>query len=414
MKPPAKRSMCILWVLIIVTGVLLISWDAEAADISDIKQFFKGCSVEPAVPKRFFDRINGECLGHSFEQQYDKDCSVQRIAITTNSARWVVKSCVFDGTLTPLISFNEQTGKLVEIMDVKKDNMVREVQTSGRYKGCTISHPADNSLQRVINGACAGHVFENPPIGGPHEEKHVCRLQDLPGQIFIGDCIIDGRHRRGATTLTDGDSGSQVVIEPGHSYTDEVELAQKSKRVFAGIILGTKWRWQAFNDCLDPAWPSHNSIPFCSFFAKEDEQSRPGSSWTTCVLIDENKFDTSWLAFPEPSLSSTQAHGLPALIADESVAKGEQCIVYISILADGTVGKVSMRTKVQSDVLHLLLEKYGASSSSNMDFYQWKLPQVTVSYLSTGHLVKNGNGFLEISLPGVATSITSKNSKPSF
>jgi hypothetical protein len=100
MKPTTNRLLCIGRVLIILTGFLLVSWDAEAADIPNSKQFFKGCSVTSGASERTFDRISGICLGHSFEQNHDKDCYVQRYAIMKNLAQWKVSgvgSCIVHG-----------------------------------------------------------------------------------------------------------------------------------------------------------------------------------------------------------------------------------------------------------------------------------------------------------------------------
>lgn len=461
MKPTTNRLMFIGRVLIVVTGFLLISWDTEAADVLEARQFFEGCSVSPALPVGSGYRIKGECLGYSFTHNYD--ITNERFASTESICRaapmtldgtptWLVNFCVLDGRPASQAYFSIKTGKLFSIQyQVKKaeptasveNKMVRKVQTSGRYRGCTISYPADNPFQRVITGKCAGHVFENPPIGGPHEEKHVCRLQELPGQMFIGDCIIDGRHRRGATTIADGDPNSQTQAdaetlvkqrtEAPAKYPDLVTSARarsKADPVFLGIILGEQWNRQNVNDCSDRGWSTHNSIPFCSYPADEANTSHAGKSWTACVVIDKNSFDTSWIGSSSAiDYSKVQQYdGLAGLIVGmtalniavsdaEAEAKRESCKVYVSVLPDGTVGKVSTLTSTQSaeveTVLSLLIKKYGNQYSTNGGRRQWTLPGMTVSYLERVDGNSSVLGGLEISTAAVARE-AQRSAKPAF
>lgn len=458
--------------LIVVAGLLLISWDVEAAEFGDPKQFFKGCSVIPGVPMKSHPLISGTCLGHSFsdkgfiktgDRYEDVHCSALHQVPTmywNGDPAWSVMSCIFDGRPAANIWFDLETGKLVEVKYMsparvesitEKTNpimsvegkMVREVQTSGRYKGCTISHPVDNPYRRVINGTCAGHVFENPEIGGPNEEVNVCRLQDLGDQMFIGDCIIDGKLRRGAFTITNAGTNPRVQAAAGAlakqraeapvKYPQLVASARaksKADPVFLGIILGAQWDAQAVNDCSMSGWSTRNSTPFCSYWADE-KKPEIGQSWKTCVVIDKNSFDTSWIGSPLADLAGVQAEGLAGLIVGmtalnmavseaEAEAKKERCKVDVAILPDGTVGKVSMITSARSadveKIVKQLMTKYGDQFSTKGQHSQWVLPGLTVSYLERAERADGGDsmlGFLEIST-SAAVSEKRKSSKPAF
>lgn len=446
MKPTTNRLLCIGRVLIILTGSLLVSWDAEATDIADAAQFFKGCSVK-LLEGRSNYRVSGFCLGHSFKPQHTDGCIVMRRGKSGRDmfAEWQVFSCDLDEEPRRTISIDATTGKITSVDGTipQEQKMVREVQTSGRYKGCTISHLADNPARRVINGKCAGHVFETPKIGGPIEEINVCRLQELPGQMFIGDCIIDGRHRLGATTIADGDPNSQsqadaeILVkqrtEAPAKYPDLVASARaksKADPVFLGIILGEQWNRQNVNDCSDRGWSTHNSIPFCSYPPDEANTSHAGKSWTDCVVIDKNSFDTSWIGSSSTiDYSKVQQYdGLAGLIVGmtalnmavsdaEAEAKKESCKVYVSVLPDGTVGKVSMLTSTQSaeaeKVLSLLIKKYSNQYSTNGGRRQWTLPGMTVSYLERVDGNSSVLGGLEISTAAVARE-AQRSAKPAF
>ncbi|MEK7761940.1 MAG: hypothetical protein AAB433_10195 [Nitrospirota bacterium] len=466
---------CIFLMLIVVAGLLLISWDVEAAEFGDPKQFFKGCSVVPGVPMKSHDRISGTCLGHSFSDEgfiktggpyLGIPCWIGHQVPTiyfNGDPAWVVNSCNFDGRPARNIWFDLETGKLVDVkymsaaeMESKTEQtmptvsmegkLVREIQNSGRYKGCTISHPVDAPLKRVITGNCAGHVFENPEIGGPNEEVNVCRLQDLGDQMFIGDCIIDGKLRRGASTITNAGSNPRVQaaaealakqrIEAPAKYPGLVANARargKADPVFLGIILGEQWDWQNVNDCLDRSWSTHNSIPFCSYSDKDTEVSHAGMYWTDCVVIDKNSFDTSWIGSSSAiDYSKVQQYdGLAGLIVGmtalnmavsdaEAEAKRESCKVYVSVLPDGTVGKVSTLTSTQSaeveKVLSLLIKKYGNQFSTTGWRRQWALPGLTASYVERAERADGSSsmlGSLEISTAAVARE-AQRSSKPAF
>jgi hypothetical protein len=427
-----------------MTGFLFVSWDADAADIPDAKQFFKGCSVK-SREGHGNHRVSGFCLGHSFKPQHDNGCIAQRMGRGA-SAPWVVFSCDLDGEPRRIIYFDEKTGKIdrVDGNIPQEQKMVREVQTSGNYKGCTISHLADNPARRVIAGKCAGHVFENPKIGGPNEEINVCRLQDLRNQMWIGDCIIDGRWRSGSTSITydpktvdvaqaAAEVHTKMQAEAPEKYPDLVANARaksKADPVFLGIVLGEQWNRQSVNDCSDRGWSTHNSIPFCSYPADEANESHPGTSWTDCVVIDKGSFDTSWIGSASAiDYSKVQQYdGLAGLIVGmtalnmtlsnaEAEAKKESCKVYVSVLPDGTVGKVSTLTSTQSaeaeKVLSLLIKKYGDQYSTNGWRRQWTLPGLTVSYHERADGSSSVLGSLEISIAAVARE-AQRSSKPAF
>ncbi|MBX3324743.1 MAG: hypothetical protein U0223_00260 [Nitrospira sp.] len=445
MKPTTNRLLCIGRVLIILTGFLLVSWDAEAANAPDPGQFFKGCSVKPREGHSNY-RVSGFCLGHSFKPQHTNGCIVQWDGLF---ARWVIFSCDLDGEPRRMIYFDGKTGKIdrVDGNIPQEQKMVREVQTSGNYKGCTISHLTDNPSRRVITGKCAGHVFENPKIGGPLEEINVCRLQDLRNQMWIGDCIIDGRWRSGATSITydpktveaaqaAAEVRTKMQAEAPAKYPDLVASARarsKADPVFLGIVLGEQWNKQNVNDCSERGWSTHNSIPFCSYPADEANTSHAGKSWTDCVVIDKSSFDTSWIGSSSAiDYSKVQQYdGLAGLIVGmtalnmavsnaEAEAKRESCKVYVSVLPDGTVGTVSTLTSTQSaeveKVLSLLIKKYGDQFSTNGWRHQWTLPGLTVSYHERAERADGSSsvlGGLEISTAAVARE-AQRSSKPAF
>lgn len=447
--------MSVVSVLIIMTGFLLMSWDAEAANAPDPKQFFNGCSVKPQEPRGYFHRISGICLGHSFEPQYDKDCQVKRWDLGT-SILWIVSSCILDGVPTQTISFEEKSRKLVEVKEVngsfrnlnmpQEDRLVREVQTAGLYKGCTISHLVDNPYKRVITGSCAGHVFKNPELSGPGEEINVCRVQDLKNRIWIGDCIINGRWRPGSTeiaydptTIESTQAANEALVklraEASAKYPELVSSARARSKVdpvFLGIVLGEQWDRQNVNECLGRGART-NIIPFCSYGDKDGSVSHAGVSWTDCVVINKEKFDTSWIgSLRVLDVAQVQQYeGLAGLIVGmtalnmtvsqaEAEAKRESCKVYVSVLPDGTVGKVSTFTNARpaeaEKIFSLLIKKYGNQFSTNGWRRQWTLPGLTVSYLERAERADGGNsvlGSLVLAIAGVAKE-TQSTPKPAF
>lgn len=345
MKSPRNKVMSAVSVLVLMTGFLLPSWDAEAANTPDTK---------PIVPA--------------------------------------------------------------------EGDIVREVQDSGPYKGCTISHPEKNPYKRVITGSCAGHVFKRPELSGLGEEMKVCQLQDLGNRVWIADCFIDGQWRPGSTEITD------AVVKPPAQYPELVASARARSKVdpvFLGIVLGEQWDRQSVNKCSGDG-PRTNTIPFCSYGDKDGLTSHAGVSWTDCVAIDREAFDITWLGIP----------------GGELLTKRSDCRVYVSVLSDGTVGKISMVTssrfgdiaKIKTD----LIKKYGSQYDTKRyisehdqtmrrlrgDLYPqqfpeetvhlWTLPGLWVSYREQVYAYFGiETGVLEIHT-GAPASVTVEKSKPRF
>lgn len=342
MKSPRNKVMSAVSVLVLMTGFLLPSWDAEAANTPDTK---------PIVPA--------------------------------------------------------------------EGDIVREVQDSGPYKGCTISHPEKNPYKRVITGSCAGHVFKRPELSGLGEEMKVCQLQDLGNRVWIADCFIDGQWRPGSTEITD------AVVKPPAQYPELVASARARSKVdpvFLGIVLGEQWDRQNFNSCLS-AESREKTIPFCSYGDKDRLVSHAGVPWTDCVAIDNEKFDITWLKVPD----------------DEAVGgKRLSCRVYVSVFSDGTVGKISMVTSGEMDqvrkIMDQLEKKYGNQHSWKGDsityrrlfgthrqpaaiprIHLWTLPGLTVSYreVVVDSSMFDLTGVLEV-YTGAPASVIVEDSKPAF
>lgn len=452
MKSPRNKVMSAVSVLVLMTGFLLLSWDAEAANTPDTKQFFNGCSVIPAVRMQHRDLIRGTCLGHSFAIKPNMDRMCDAVHIVDNGiSRWLVSDCIFDGKHALFISFDQETGRLnnVQYMRVAQEtkpivsaegNMVRKMPTSGPYKGCTISHPSDNPYKRVITGSCAGHVFKYPEFLVSSSEVNFCRFQDIENQImWIGDCIIDGERRPGTTeikydlmmieaTQAATEARMKLLAEASTTYAALVTSAQARSKVdpvFLGIVLGEQWDRQSVNKCSGDG-PRTNTIPFCSYGDKDGLTSHAGVSWTDCVAIDREAFDITWLGIP----------------GGELLTKRSDCRVYVSVLSDGTVGKISMVTssrfgdiaKIKTD----LIKKYGSQYDTKRyisehdqtmrrlrgDLYPqqfpeetvhlWTLPGLWVSYREQVYAYFGiETGVLEIHT-GAPASVTVEKSKPRF
>lgn len=449
MKSPRNKVMSAVSVLVLMTGFLLLSWDAEAANTPDTKQFFNGCSVIPAVRMQHRDLIRGTCLGHSFAIKPNMDRMCDAVHIVDNGiSRWLVSDCIFDGKHALFISFDQETGRLnnVQYMRVAQEtkpivsaegNMVRKMPTSGPYKGCTISHPSDNPYKRVITGSCAGHVFKYPEFLVSSSEVNFCRFQDIENQImWIGDCIIDGERRPGTTeikydlmmieaTQAATEARMKLLAEASTTYAALVTSAQARSKVdpvFLGIVLGEQWDRQNFNSCLS-AESREKTIPFCSYGDKDRLVSHAGVPWTDCVAIDNEKFDITWLKVPD----------------DEAVGgKRLSCRVYVSVFSDGTVGKISMVTSGEMDqvrkIMDQLEKKYGNQHSWKGDsityrrlfgthrqpaaiprIHLWTLPGLTVSYreVVVDSSMFDLTGVLEV-YTGAPASVIVEDSKPAF
>ncbi len=295
--------------------------------------------------------------------------------------------------------------------------IVREMQTSGRYEGCTILHPADNPYKRVIAGSCAGYVFKSPELSSPGEEMKACQLQDLGSRVWVADCFIDGQWRPGSTEIT------EAVVKPPAQYLGLVARARARSKVdpvFLGIVLGEQWDQQSVNKCSGSE-PRTKIIPFCSYGDKDRLVSHAGVPWTDCVAIDNEKFDITWLKVP-----------------DDEAGKRPSCRVYVSVLSDGTVGKISMVTDGEMDQVRKindqLRKKYGNQDTTKPDsityrrlfgtprqpatmpvIHLWTLPGLTVSYREVdpdGSLFYL-TGVLEV-YTGAPASVIVEDSKPTF
>lgn len=350
-------------------------------------------------------------------------------------------------------------------------SIVREAQNSGRYLGCTLSYPPANSsfTNPTISRGCLGHIFSNPKPDVPDDELKYCQLlEDKHGDFSIaGGCIVDGyrydrtiKFQHGLNdnwnhypiiNTTPEEIAAQAIraqkeIESRTTAKNTVKAAKyielvtaaraqgKTYPTFLGILMGAPWIGvQDVNDCSQKNWNVGTPIPFCIY--KTDEQRPPtGERWTTCVRIDDTKFDTSWVISPWAD-TEVEADNLGAAMVAFAFAaeKAKRCFVNVFILQDGSVGRVSIPTSLRSHDVEKLIDqlkaKYGNRFNSDKQQWtignptfilQWALPGLTVKYNerteNNGGKAFNG-GHLEINTSDWATAIEDekrKNFKPAF
>lgn len=102
------------WASIIVcAGLPHASWPATAAPTSAAAaSFFAGCAVSPSKSQPT-DEIRGSCRGHVFSAEAlntPNPCA----AYLAGRARWIVTTCRVDGALVSAVSFNAQSGELMD------------------------------------------------------------------------------------------------------------------------------------------------------------------------------------------------------------------------------------------------------------------------------------------------------------
>lgn len=214
----------------------------------------------------------------------------------------------------------------------------------------------------------------------------------------------------------------------------EARARNKIDPVALGIILGEKWRnVQDVNNCRVENWTLTSNIPFC-LYPEADFTVPINKRWQTCVRIDETKFDISWI-ISHFGDAEVEVDGLGAALVAFAVAKDKarNCFVDVDVLADGTVGRVSMATSLRAHHIDTLVaqlkSKYGTRFSVSRQNWtngnktanlEWSLPGIRVKYQEqvekSGGGAFNG-GFLEIFTPAWTRATDEearKNKKPAL